>query len=94
MTLPKNFVWTIEFSPEAHKQFKVLDRATQKRMHKFLVERVCTRAHPEELAEPLKGVYARLFRFRVGDYRIITHIEHQKLRIAVIKIGHRREIYK
>ncbi len=35
-----------------------------------------------------------LFRIRSGDYRILYHVENKKLLILIVKIGHRREIYR
>ena len=50
---------------------------------------------PRSIGEPLKG--SRLgdfWKYRVGDYRIISNIEDRALRILVVKIGNRREVYR
>ena len=45
-------------------------------------------------AKPLQGKTENLFRLRVGDYRIVYRVEDLRLVILVIRIGHRREVYR
>lgn len=33
-------------------------------------------------------------RIHVGDYRIVYDIEHEELLVLVLRIGHRREVYR
>jgi len=47
---------------------------------------------PNKNIKPLKG-HDRLYRLRVGDYRIIYHIHNQELKIQVVKVGHRKDVY-
>jgi mRNA interferase RelE/StbE len=57
--------------------------------------RVANLDDPRSIGEALKGSKLREFwKYRVGDYRIITNIEDGNLRIMVIKIGNRKEIYR
>lgn len=44
--------------------------------------------------QPLKGEWKGLYRYRVGDFRIIYRIRRQELVVVVIAIGHRREVYR
>ncbi len=43
--------------------------------------------------KPLAGSYKGLYRFRIGDYRIIYSIEDDKLIIVVLRIRHRKDVY-
>jgi mRNA interferase RelE/StbE len=86
-------VWTIEFDSRAERDLKRLPKDTQRRIIQFLETRVASNPDPQSLAKPLKGALKNLWRFRVGDYRIIYQIHRQEIRIIVIGIGHRREIY-
>jgi mRNA interferase RelE/StbE len=62
---------------------------------KFLQERLGRADDPRSFGHALKGErFRELWRYRVGDHRIITQIEDQAIRILVIMIGHRREIYR
>ena len=43
---------------------------------------------------PLKGDFEGLFKYRIGDYRIIYEVDDARLEVTLIKIGHRREVYE
>jgi mRNA interferase RelE/StbE len=49
---------------------------------------------PRSLGKPLTGEKQGLFRYRVGDYRLICELKDQVLTILVLEVGHRREIYR
>jgi len=88
-------VWQIEFSPTAHKALTKLGADTQKRIVRFLRERVANMDDPRSTGKALVGpTLSDLWRYRVGDYRIFCRIEDEKICIVVVEIGHRREIYK
>jgi mRNA interferase RelE/StbE len=82
-------MYKILFSLLARKQLQKLDKKTQKRIISVL-ERI--RIRPERFVKKLVGDPG--YRLRVGDYRIIMDIDKGNLLILVIKIGHRRVIYK
>jgi mRNA interferase RelE/StbE len=87
--------WLIKFSEGAEKDLTKLDKQVAKRITWFLRERVVPLDDPRSIGEALKG--SRLgdfWKYRVGDYRIIASIEDQEVRILVVKIGNRREIYR
>lgn len=42
----------------------------------------------------LKGEYAGLRRIRIGNYRVVYEVQDQKLIVLVVRIGHRREVYR
>ena len=87
--------WNIELSPLAQKNLDQLDNTVAKRILKFLFERVAPLENPRSIGEPLTGLkLGDYWKYRVGDYRLITSIEDKKLEILVIKIGNRREVYK
>lgn len=85
--------WRINLSKRAHKSFKKLDKPIQKEILNYLNIRVLGSIHPKKLGEPLVGDKSGLWRYRVGDYRIICKIEDEILMVLVIDIGHRKEIY-
>ena len=87
-------VWQIEFSPDADKVLAKLDVAIQKRIVRFLRERIADMEDPRSTGKALAGpTLSGLWRYRVGDYRILCRIEDEKICIVVVKIGHRREVY-
>ncbi len=87
--------WGIEFDPSAEKELRKLDREAARRILKFLFERVAKLDDPRSIGEALKGSrLGDLWKYRVGDYRIIADIQDNALCILIVRIGNRREIYK
>jgi mRNA interferase RelE/StbE len=88
-------VWRIEFSPLAEKNLRQLDRLVAQRILKFLHERVARLDNPRAIGEALKGSkLGEFWKYRVGDYRIIAHIDDGAVRVIVVRVGNRREIYR
>ncbi len=85
--------WAIEFTKASRKQFEALSSADRTRIARFLTDRVAAHPVPRRLAKHLVGE-VDLWRFRVGDFRIIAQFEDDRLVILVIAIGHRREVYR
>ncbi|MEN8243539.1 MAG: type II toxin-antitoxin system RelE/ParE family toxin [Thermodesulfobacteriota bacterium] len=86
--------WTVRISDLAEKQLHKLDRPVQRRILDWLFDRIEGCKNPRHFGEPLKGDYAGLWRYRVGSYRILCKIQDRKIRVLVLTVGHRREIYK
>lgn len=87
--------WTIEFTDAARKDIKKLGHAEAKRIRNFLRDRVAASSNPRQLGTALTGSQlGGLWRYRVGDYRIICELQDNRLVVLVIEIGHRREVYR
>ena len=85
----------IEFDPDAVKDLKKLDRPTQRRLVGFLKERIAPLENPRELGEALAGAkLGNYWKYRVGDYRLISSIEDNKLVILIVRTGNRRDVYQ
>lgn len=88
-------VWQVELSNTARKQFLKLDPAVAKRLTKFLRERIAPLDDPRSVGKALLGsVLGNYWRYRVGDYRLVCEIQDGKLRIVVVEVGNRKEIYR
>lgn len=85
-------VYKIEFKESAKKSFAKLEKNVQKRIFEFLDKKV--RHDPTIYREPLHGDKKGLWKYRIGDYRIVCQINNKQLLVLVVAIGHRREIYK
>jgi len=83
------FLYEVIISEKAKKQLLKLEKNIQERIVSAL-ERI--RIRPESYVKKLVGDPG--YRLRVGDYRVIIDIQKDKLIILVIKIGHRKNIYK
>lgn len=87
--------WTVELDPSVEKELDKLDPQQTKRILRFLFERVAHLEDPRSIGEALKGSkFKSLWKYRVGDYRIISSLEDNVARILVVKIGDRREVYR
>jgi len=87
--------WSIEFGPKAQRQFERLDREVARRILRFLLERIAPLENPRAIGEALAGAeLGSYWKYRVGDYRIIASIEDAVLRIVVVRVAHRRDVYR
>ena len=88
-------VWKVELAPLAQKNLDQLDPQIARRILKFLYERVAPLDDPRAIGEALKGSrLGEFWKYRVGDYRLIAHIEDGALKVLVVRIGNRREVYR
>ncbi|EQD68695.1 addiction module toxin, RelE/StbE family [mine drainage metagenome] len=87
--------WRINFDAAAKKDLANMDQQVARRITTFLRERVAMLDDPRSIGDALKGAkLGEFWKYRVGDYRIIARIEDGALRILVVKIGNRREVYR
>jgi mRNA interferase RelE/StbE len=87
--------WRIEFDEKVKKYLATLDKTIAKRITTFLRERVANSDDPRSIGEALKGSkLGDFWKYRVGEHRIIANIEDGNVKIMVIKIGNRKEVYR
>ena len=87
--------WTIELSDSAARQLEKIDRSVQSRVRKFLHDRVAGLQNPRSIGETLKGErFGEFWKYRVGDFRLIAKIEDERFVVVVLRVGHRREVYR
>lgn len=85
--------WKLNLTPLAEKNLGKLDPQIARRILSFLHGRLAQLDDPRTLGEALKGsALGQFWKYRVGDYRIISSIEDQQLTIYVIRIGNRKEV--
>ena len=86
--------WAIEYAETAKKQLRKLDKAPARRIVDFMDERVAPSEDPRGLGRAPKGPLGDLWRYRVGDYRVICDIQDNVLTVLILQIGNRREVYR
>ena len=86
--------WTASFEPRALDEFEELDKPIQKRIVRFLQDRILSRNDPRMLGKALTGDRAGLWRYRVGDYRVIARLNDQHETVLILRIAHRKEAYR
>ena len=78
---------------EFDSQFKNLDKAVQKIVFKWIINRLIDTENPGAYGKPLKANLKGYWRYRIGNYRMITEIRDKELVIVAISIAHRKESY-
>ena len=86
--------WTIEYSNAARTQLRKLDQQTARRIVDYMDQRVSVLENPRDLGQALSGPLGGLWRYRVGDCRVICDIQDQVLRILVARVGRRDTVYR
>jgi mRNA interferase RelE/StbE len=87
--------WKVELDPAAERELDTLDPQIARRILKFLHSRIAPLDDPRSVGEALKGSkLGDLWKYRVGDYRLIADIQDGRLRILIVRIGNRREVYR
>lgn len=86
--------WAVEFTHRSRKQFRKLGTSEQKGIANFLSNRVALREDPRELAIKLSGLNEEVWRFRVGNCRVLVQFEDEIMTILVIAVGNRGDIYR
>ena len=86
--------WKIEYSPDAIRQLNKLDQPIRRKLFRYLEEHIQGCKNPRHFGAALVANLSGLWRYRVGDYRIICEIQEEKVIVLVLTIGHRREIYR
>lgn len=83
--------YAVDWSRKAEKQLAKLDPPVARTLLRFMQERVHGSPDPRRVGKALTD--SNLWRYRVGDYRILALIEDERLVVLVVERGHRREVY-
>lgn len=87
--------YSVELAESADRELGKLDAPQRKRILKFLHERGAKLDDPRSIGEALRGSeLGEFWKYRVGDYRLISKVEDERLVVLVLRVGHRREIYR
>ena len=85
--------WTIEYSEGALRTLKKMSPATARRIFGHM-DKIASSETIRSTGKALKGNLGTLWRYRVGDYRVVCAIDDTILRVLVVKVGHRSEVYR
>lgn len=86
--------YKVIYSKKALKQFKKMDNHNKLYILSWIDKNLEGTDDPYKKGKTLKGSFKGSIRYRVGDYRIITDIQGDKLIILVLNVEHRRSIYE
>lgn len=85
--------YTIRTTPRFDKSFKKLDRYTQRIIKGWIEKNLLDRENPRAHGKSLTANRSGQWRYRIGDYRLICHIDDEELIILALNVGHRRTVY-
>lgn len=86
--------YSVEVTARFEREFKKLDRFTQKLIQGWIKNNLIDTENPRQHGKSLKANRSGQWRYRIGDYRLICHIDDDKLIILALSVGHRREVYQ
>jgi mRNA interferase RelE/StbE len=84
--------YSVQLSKRAHKDFQKLDPSLQKPIHQALIKLTTSRT-PQQF-KSLKGKSIAQYRLRVGDYRILYDVYDEDYVVLILRLGHRKDIYR
>lgn len=85
--------WRVEFDADAARDLRKLGHTARRLILDYLRQRIAAAEDPRRFGRPLTGDLKGLWRYRVGDYRIVAAIEEDRMIVLVVTVGHRREVY-
>jgi len=86
--------WTISYTDSALRSLKKMDKQVARRIVDFMQERIAGSDDPRVSGKALSGPLGGLWRYRVGDYRIICEVQNGVMTVLVLEVGNRKEVYK
>ena len=85
--------YKVEVTQRFEKEFKKLDKYTQKMIKSWIEKNLIGCSNPRQHGKGLTANRSGQWRYRIGDYRLICLIQDDELIILALTVGHRREIY-
>ena len=86
--------WNVSFEPRALKEIAKLDREAQRRIARFLRERVEGGADPRQWGKSLTGDKMSLWRYRIGPYRVVCSVDDSRHTVLILRVAHRKQVYR
>lgn len=87
-------VWTIEYTDTAKRMLRKCDKQIARYIVDYLDDRIKVSKDPRSSGKALTGSFGGLWRYRVRDYRIICDIQDNELRVLVVSLGNRKDVYR
>lgn len=86
--------WTIDYTDTARAQLRKLGKSAARRIVDFMDERIAGTKNPRQNGKALTGPLGGLWRYRVGEFRVICDIQDGALCVLVVRIGNRKDVYR
>jgi mRNA interferase RelE/StbE len=85
--------WRVEFDDDAIRELRALGTTERQRVLRYLRERIATPDDPRRFGKALTGELSGLWRYRVGDVRVIVRIDEEAVTVLVLRAGQRGGVY-
>lgn len=85
-------VYSISWHDDVLKDLKKLDKAVARNIVNKVKEYLAL--NPLPLGKPLKGNFSGLYRYRIGNYRVIYSVNQGEIKITILAARHRKDVYK
>ena len=86
--------WEIKYLKSVEKNLRRISKRDRERIRQYIEHRVSRLDNPRQLGKSLRGKFLEFWRYRVGPYRIICKIDESKITLLVVRIAHRKEVYR
>lgn len=86
--------YAVETTQRFDREFKRLDRYTQRMLKAWIEKHLLGCETPRALGKGLTEKRKGIWRYRIGDYRLLCDIQEERLVILALAVGHRREVYR
>lgn len=84
--------WQVATTEQFDRAYKKLDRAMQRRVMSYL-EEIEKLEDPRQRGKGLSANHVGVWRYRVGDYRVLVQIMDDVLTVLAVNVGHRKDVY-
>lgn len=85
--------YKVEFDKRALRKLKKMDAYQKRILLAWIKKNLVDTENPRQHGKALVGKHKGLWRYQIGEYRLISHIDDEKVTILILEIGHRSEIY-
>lgn len=86
--------WTIEYTETARRQLRKLEKSAARRILNYMDQCVAPLEDARTVGKALRGPLGEFWRYRVGEYRVICQFRDQELRVLVVRVGSRKDVYR
>lgn len=86
--------WTVELADRAVKAIDKLDATARQRIQRFIEQALQGTNDPRQWGKALTGRYAGLWRYRLGDYRLVCQLQDARLVVLVVLVARRDKVYR
>lgn len=86
--------WRLEYTSRAVKQLRKLDRQASEAIRSWMKEHIDGCENPRAYGKALTGTLSHLWRYRVGDYRVLCTFDGEELIVLAVEVEHRSKVYQ